>query len=384
MVLPLVGLMVVAAMFIHIPSVQAAPFVCEPGFYQVMTGTFKKLNPETGSYTTIGSTALYLNAVGYNVEDDYIYGLNNDPGGSTLMRIEDDGSYTNLGAVTNLPSSGSALGDLDHSGNLYVQTDATTLYQIDVSAVSATAINLSASVTGINDMVYINGHLYGTNGTTLYDITIADGTVVNKPLNIAAAVYGAGWASADDRLYFSQNQSGVIYEVTDYATPSPTASAVLQGDGNLVGNDGASCSQAQTVIIAIDAQNDTATTAANQVLTVTAQNGLLQNDSPESVTVTDYSQPSHGSVSVQPDGSYIYTPNADFVGEDTFTYTITDTVGNTATAMVTIIITAADPIDVPGPPDSGGRNTQASGPLLAFATGTLFFAGMRIKRRFWQ
>jgi len=355
----------------------AAAFTCEPGFYQVMTGSFKKLDPDTGSYTVIGSTALNLNAVGYNIEDNYIYGLNNDPGNVTLIKVENDGTYTDLGAVAGLPSS-SVLGDFDHSGNLYVATDNTTIYKIDISTVTATVINLSASIAGANDLVYINGHLYGTNGTTLYDITISDGNVDSKPLGLESATYGAGWATVDNRLYFSQNSNGIIYQVTNYDTNTPTYTAALQGDSNLIGNDGASCSMAATVIIEINAQDDTASTSFNQQLSVPAEDGLLLNDSPDNVTVTSFTQPTNGTVNVNSDGSYTYTPNTGFAGTDSFTYTITDSVGNTDTATVTITV-------APGIPSAG--NIRSSKIMNIIITSSIFIFvliafGAKLKQSF--
>jgi len=47
-------------------------------------------------------------------------------------------------------------------------------------------------------------------------------------------------------------------------------------------------------------------------------------------------QPSHGSVTVEPNDSVTYLPEAGFVGIDNFTYTIQDSRGNSTTATVTI------------------------------------------------
>ena len=71
-------------------------------------------------------------------------------------------------------------------------------------------------------------------------------------------------------------------------------------------------------------------------------NGDSDPDSGDPVTVTGNSQPAHGSVSMNPDGTFTYTPTAGFTGTDTFTYTITDSDDpnnpKTATATVTITV----------------------------------------------
>ena len=50
-----------------------------------------------------------------------------------------------------------------------------------------------------------------------------------------------------------------------------------------------------------------------------------------------------GTVEISSSGTYTYTPDPTFVGEDTFTYDVTDSEGNTTTATVTINV--VDPTD---------------------------------------
>lgn len=53
----------------------------------------------------------------------------------------------------------------------------------------------------------------------------------------------------------------------------------------------------------------------------------------------DYSDPSHGSILVNNDGSLRYYPNKIFIGDDSLSYTIEDAEGNQAVGLVTITIT---------------------------------------------
>lgn len=325
-------------------SAVAAPFDCEPGFFQSMIlGQLKILNTADNTYDTIGNTSsTSLNAIGYNVLDNYIYGINNTSGVDTLVKIENDATATDLGVPTGFAQGNYVAGDMDRSGNLYT-TDGTNLWTINVSAVTASSVALSTNLSGINDLVYINGYLYATNGTNLYQVNITNGNVVTSPLGLASAVYGAGWTTVDNKLYFGQNTNGVIYEITNYTSGSPSFSAAFAGQGGLVGNDGAACSQAFSVIVPIAAINDSASTTVNTPISISAINGLLQNDAPDDAEVQSYTQPSHGTVVVQTDGSYVYTPDPGFVGTDTFTYTIVNSVNETATATATITI-AAPPV----------------------------------------
>ena len=73
----------------------------------------------------------------------------------------------------------------------------------------------------------------------------------------------------------------------------------------------------------------------------------------------------NGTVVLNPDGTFTYTPNAGFSGDDSFTYTITDADGDTDTATVRLHIDAAPPVDLlPDARDdtnSTDENTPVSG-----------------------
>src|SRR5207244_8662496 len=59
-------------------------------------------------------------------------------------------------------------------------------------------------------------------------------------------------------------------------------------------------------------------------------------------TGTGWSTPQHGSVAINPDGTITYTPAANYNGADSFTYTISDGHGGTATATVSVTMTAVN------------------------------------------
>ena len=69
--------------------------------------------------------------------------------------------------------------------------------------------------------------------------------------------------------------------------------------------------------------------------------GLLSNDSDpdgDSLSTSLASGPANGSVTVNADGSFRYTPNSGYNGADSFTYTANDGNGGSATATVGIIV----------------------------------------------
>jgi hypothetical protein len=95
------------------------------------------------------------------------------------------------------------------------------------------------------------------------------------------------------------------------------------------------------------ANNDSYTVAADGTLTQPAAGGLLSNDTNAANAALSVVTPPAGTVHVNADGSFLYTPVAGYSGTDSFTYSITDEYGQTSTASVTISV---DPValDVTG------------------------------------
>ncbi|MBD1862995.1 MULTISPECIES: cadherin-like domain-containing protein [Trichocoleus] len=98
------------------------------------------------------------------------------------------------------------------------------------------------------------------------------------------------------------------------------------------------------------ATNDTVSTSEDTRLTISS-NLLFTNDiEPDGQTllITGFTQPANGSVVGNGDGTYVYTPNANFNGTESFTYTVTDGLDGSATATVTISVGAVNDTPTPG------------------------------------
>jgi hypothetical protein len=79
--------------------------------------------------------------------------------------------------------------------------------------------------------------------------------------------------------------------------------------------------------------------------------GVLDNDSDpegEAITAIKVSDPSHGTLTLNGDGSFIYMPDAGFSGSDSFTYKANDgdLDSNIATVSITVEITEIIPATV--------------------------------------
>ena len=107
------------------------------------------------------------------------------------------------------------------------------------------------------------------------------------------------------------------------------------------------------------ANTDTYSTPFNTPLTVSAP-GVLANDTGASITVTNNTAPSHGNVTINADGSFTYTPNTNYTGPDSFTYTDTDVASQTAVGTVNLTVNAPAAPVATDDSYSGPRTTRRS------------------------
>ncbi len=98
------------------------------------------------------------------------------------------------------------------------------------------------------------------------------------------------------------------------------------------------------------ATNDSYSTDEDTALTVTAASGVSANDTDNEkdvLTATLLTSPSHAaSFTLNSDGSFDYTPNANFHGSDSFTYKVSDGTVDSNIATVTLTVTPIN--DAPG------------------------------------
>ncbi len=128
--------------------------------------------------------------------------------------------------------------------------------------------------------------------------------------------------------------------------PDPDWNGETAFEYKVIDNEGRISSPA-TVAIKVAAVNDapvlgddTATTAEDTPVVI----DVLANDSDadSSLTVdmiTEWTQGSHGRVALKTDGTFTYTPNANYNGSDSFTYTVDDGAGGVRTATVNVEVT---------------------------------------------
>ena len=166
-------------------------------------------------------------------------------------------------------------------------------------------------------------------------------------------------------------------------TFNPDGSFVYTPDANYSGpdsftytvSDGDQTSTPATVTLTVSPVNDPPTAVANtyslgedHTFSVPASSGLLANDSdidPSSVlTAVLVTGPAHGTLTLNPDGSFTYVPDANFNGVDTFTYQVSD--GTATSTPVTVTLNVGD--DVTLSPGAGRARAARASPSKAPAS----------------
>jgi len=116
-----------------------------------------------------------------------------------------------------------------------------------------------------------------------------------------------------ESTYINPQFNRSMESASPYARPSSTA-----------GYDTATVTINMRCPIIVDAVDDFYSTQKGSSIAVPSP-GVLGNDIGSGLGVIDYAQPANGFVSMNSDGSFSYSPDANFFGTDRFTYTISST-----------------------------------------------------------
>jgi large repetitive protein len=191
---------------------------------------------------------------------------------------------------------------------------------------------------------------------------IANDTTTGAPLNPASVTptqpaHGTVTCDATGSCTYTPTTgySGpdqYTYKVCDESTPTPVCAMTTV-----------------SVQVGPNAVNDAASTAQN-----TAVNGNVStNDTyPAGSTFTGLAPPSHGTVTVNADGTYTYTPATNFSGTDTFTYTVCEAMPNqTLCSTATVTVTVGSNVPVANPDSATTpQNTAVTTSVLTNDTTT--------------
>lgn len=191
------------------------------------------------------------------------------------------------------------------------------------------------------------GTFTGETGTYKVKVVYYDESDGASPMGIR--VNGATAASwiADKQLGSTGSDAKTItsYEVQLQLTKGATIEIYgIRKDAELVRVDALTVEPAGTPTTPADnpvvAANDTYSAAEDTVLSVSAAQGVLANDTAldggKAAVAGQITTVQGGIVALNNDGSFAYTPKVDFFGSDSFSYTAFDTDGDRATGTVTL------------------------------------------------
>jgi VCBS repeat-containing protein len=287
-----------------------------------------------------------------------------------------------LTAVNTIPVAGNASVSLaeDTSATLDLRAtasdadgDALTIVPATQPAHGSLTLNANGTYTYTP-----NANFNGTDSFT-YRVTDADGasTTATVTLNVSpvydAPVAGAPIAnlSANDGSAVSVNVTGNFNDadgraLTYSATGLPTgvtidantgllsgtlnSSASHQGANNggaytivVTANDGLGGSATQTFVLTavntLPVAGNTSVTLAEDTSAILDLRANASDADGDTLTIVPITQPAHGGLALNGDGTYTYTPNANFNGTDSFNYRVTDADGASTTATVTFSVT---------------------------------------------
>ncbi|MET8957225.1 DUF11 domain-containing protein [Streptomyces sp. NPDC004533] len=149
------------------------PFACTGKIYESAGTPMTQLyegTPGLGSvsFAPLGPASGHYNAIGINPVDHFMYGIDNVS--DSLLRMSNDGSVTNLGSITGLPSHGFNSynsGTFDNAGNFYVAHPlagrVTEIYMVDVTTHTATRTIPVIPSVQFSDLVFAEGFLWSAS-----------------------------------------------------------------------------------------------------------------------------------------------------------------------------------------------------------------------------
>jgi VCBS repeat-containing protein len=268
-----------------------------------------------------------------------------------LLTLRADGSYT---YNPNGKFDGMRAGQTASETFTYTVTDG--------MGASSTA-TVTVTVTGVNDAPAAAGASFTTDEDSPVSGTLSASDAEGDPLTFALVggpVHGT--------LVFSTNGTFTYTPAANFNGPDSFTYRV---------SDGTADSNVATVVLTVNPVNDAPVavgdayaTDEDTPLTVAAP-GVLANDTDvdgDALRVALVSGPAHGGLALNADGSFTYTPAANFNGSDSFTYKANDGPADSNTATVTLTVRAVN--DAPVARDDS-YTTNEDAPLTVGAPGVL-------------
>ncbi len=310
------------------------------------------------SYATSEDTPLTILAPAGVLAND------SDVDGDALEAVLDSGPSHGL-VTLNLDGSFSYTPDASFSGEdrfVYHATD---------GALDSAPATVLVTVSPVNDAPISADDSYATSEDTPLTILAPAGVLANDS-DVDGDALEAVLDSGPSHGLVTLNLDGSF---------SYTPDASFSGEDHFVyhATDGALDSAPATVLVTVSPVNDAPisaddsyATSEDTPLTILAAAGVLANDSDvdgDALEAVLDSGPSHGLVTLNVDGSFSYTPDASFSGEDRFVYHATD--GALDSAPATVLVTVSPVNDAPISADDSYATDEDTPLTILAAAGVL-------------
>jgi len=186
-----------------------------------------------------------------------------------------------------------------------------------------------------------------------------------------------GASAADEQALLNRIEAGLDWkdaaeafgvDEVDAVNPDPNYDSAVDALDDVT-NDPQTLADAKAATDAFFNEAPTAANESDSTLEDNALNGDVSDktDDADGDTLTHSVEPgdgpANGTVTMNADGTYTYTPNANFNGTDSFTYTVDDGKGGTDTGTVFLSVTADndDPVAQTGIVSTTAEDTAVNG-----------------------
>ncbi|WP_336784731.1 Ig-like domain-containing protein [Paenibacillus sp. MMO-177] len=208
-------------------------------------------------------------------------------------------------------------------------------FKADDGTAKSTAATVTITITNVNDAPWINPKTL----TTLEDISIISKLIGFDKDAGDHLTYFIPAAPLNGALSINSSTGEFVY------SPNPGYSGT--DSFTVIVYDGEAYSAPADITITITALNDApaAKPAEAAVDQETVLKGVLSGTDPDGddLTFIPISEPAHGLLSINAStGAFTYTPEADYIGKDSFTYAVSDGTITSAPATVTITVNPAN------------------------------------------
>ncbi len=331
--------------------------ICDDGLPQLCTQALVTIN------VIYDNNPIYAN-------DDVAEVNENEVLNGTTVLVNDGDNDGSILTVTTTPTVNVTNGTLvlNEDGTYtytpntdFVGTDNFT-YQVcnDETPQECTTATVTITVNAVNNPIFANDDVAEVNedevleGTT---VLINDGDLDGSTLTVTTTPIinienGTLELNSDGTYTYTPNEDfygedNFTYQVCNDETPQECTTAI--------------------VTITVNPVNDTPT-AEDDFVTVETEDEDITGDVSDNdlnlgdttVVFTLDTDVENGTLVFNEDGTFTYTPDTDFVGQDSFTYTVCDIDGECSTAIVTITVLGEDIPDVTVPegfsPNGDGVN----------------------------